>query len=254
MLFAYIDETGDTGPVDKGGSSQCYALGCVLLEAEDWPKAFDQMLAFRRRLRDTYGVLLRNELKANYLIRGSSHLRSLNLSPDQRGLIYRAHLRMLTDINARAFSVVVDKGRARVSGADCFNMTWEMMLQRLERTTTYENKHAMIIHDDGENDQVRRLVRKARRHLTAGSLGGGGTIRVNAERLIEDPSPRSSQHSYMIQLADMVAYAGWRSYMPPSTGVARVVPTSMWDEIGSATHSAVNLYSGGTPGVVVRKS
>lgn len=252
MLFAYIDETGDTGSTSKSGSSQCYALGCVLLDAEEWPKAFDELLAFRKRLRESYGVLLRNELKANYLIRGSSHLRKLNLSPDQRGLIYRAHLRMLSNINARAFTVVVDKAKTGVSGSDCFTMAWEMMLQRIERTTHYENTHAMIIHDDGENDEVRKLVRKARRHLTAG-LMGGGTIKVNALRFIEDPSPRSSHHSYLIQMADLVAYAGWRSYTPPSSGVARIAPETMWNEIGTATHTDVNKYSGGIPGVVVRK-
>lgn len=254
MLFAYIDETGDIGPTSKSGASQCYALGCVLLDAEEWPKAFDELLAFRKRLRDSFKVRLRDEIKANYLIRGNSHLRNLNLSPDQRGLIYRAHLRMLSDLNARAFTVVVDKEKMGVSGSSCFQMAWEMMLQRLERTTFYENTYAMIIHDDGDNDQVRKLVRKARRHLTAGSMTGGGSVKVNALRFIEDPSPRSSQHSYFIQMADLVAYAGWRSYTPPSPGVARVVPGNMWSEIGKATHSDVNKYSGGVPGVVIRKS
>ncbi|MFI5426031.1 hypothetical protein [Aeromicrobium sp. UC242_57] len=56
-----------------------------------------------------------------------------------------------------------------------------------------------------------------------------------------------------MQAADLVAYAGWRSYMPPGAGAARVCPPDMWSALGEAVHADVNKYSGGTPGVVVRK-
>ena len=129
-----------------------------------------------------------------------------------------------------------------------------MLLQRLERTSHYEGgKPIMIIHDDGDNDAIRKLVRKARRHLTAGSRFGTGTILTSLKPLIDDPSPRSSEHSFFVQLADLVAYAGWRNYMAPGPGAARVCPQGMWLNIGAATHGAVNRYSGGTAGIVVRR-
>ncbi|MFE6508319.1 DUF3800 domain-containing protein [Nocardioides sp. NPDC057767] len=254
MLLAYVDETGDTGDPALAGSSACYALGCVLVEVSDWPEAFDAILAHRRRIRDTFGVLLRDELKANYLIRGSGPLKRYNLSPDARHRIYRSALTTLQYLPARAFTVVTDKTKTGWQGQQCFEGTWEMLLQRLERTSFYEGKKPlMIIHDEGENDAVRRMVRKARRHLTAGRMFGGGTVRNPIPHLIDDPSPRASNHSYFVQMADLVAYAGWRTYMHPSKNVARVVPPTMWDHLGDATHRNVNAYSGGAPGVVVRK-
>lgn len=252
--MAYVDETGDTGAVSLAGSSSCYALGCVLVDLNDWAAAFDRFVEFRKGLRATFGIPLRQELKANYLIRNSGGLRGRNLSPSQRQYIYREHLRLIADLPARAFAVVTDKARVGVSGSACHDVTWEMLLQRFERTCTYEDTTLLISHDEGENDSVRRHVRKARRHLTAGSMLGGGSLRFRADKILDDPIPRTSKHSYFIQLADLVAYAGWRSYMAPSRGVAQVVPQGSWSHIGTATHSAVNMRSlnGSVPGVVLR--
>lgn len=253
-LMAYVDESGDTGAVSLSGSSSCYALGCVLIELDDWAAAFDRFVTFRRGLRSSLGIPLRQELKANYLIRNSGGLRKLNLSPSQRQYVYREHLRFISQLPARAFAVVTDKKKAGISGSACFDMTWEMLLQRFERTCTNENKTLLISHDEGDNDSVRRHVRKARRHLTAGSMLGGGSLHFNADKILDDPVPRASQHSYFIQMADLVAYAGWRSYMKPSKGVAQIVPQSSWSHIGGAVHSAVNRrrLNGSVPGVVLR--
>lgn len=253
MLLAYVDDSGNTGDPALKGATPCFALGCVLIEVTDWPGAFDAMLAHRRRLRDTFGVLLRDELKANYLIRGSGSLKDYNLSPDARHRIYRSAISTLSFLPSRAFTVVTDKTKTGWRETQCLEGTWEMLLQRLERTSFYEGKKPiMLIHDEGENDAIRRMVRKARRHLTAGRQFGGGTTRNPFEYIIDDPSPRASHHSFFIQMADLVAYAGWRTYMPPSKSIARVCPSSMWTHLGAATHTKVNSRAGGTPGVVVR--
>ncbi|MGW6280328.1 DUF3800 domain-containing protein [Kribbella sp. NPDC055071] len=252
VFLAYVDETGDPGPISKDGASLCYALGCLIIPIADWPRAFDEIIEFRRRVRDRFGIPMRAELKANYLIRNGGPLRQLKLAPAERSLIYRAHLRMIHSIGGRGFAVVIDKRGSEAPAPEIFHTAWETLLQRLERTSHYEKAPFMLIHDDGENDLVRAEVRKARRHMTAGRMHGGGTFRLPAKALIEDPVPRASQHSYFIQTADLLAYAGWRSYLPPSKAVAIVAPSAMWQELGQATHSAVNKYSGGIPGVVVR--
>lgn len=252
MLLAYIDESGNTGDVNLGGATSHYVLGCVLVDAAKWSSGFDELVGFRRRLRDRFAVPVRAEVKANYLIRASGPLRALTLAPAERSLIYRAHLDMLAKVEARAFAVVIDKQQNGLSGPACFEFAWTTLLQRLERTTHYENQTMMLIHDDGENDAVRRIVRKARRFLTAGLLGGGGTVRVDAKRFVDDPVARASHESYWIQLADLVAYAGWRAIVPPSRSVAAVAPQSTWWQVGTAAHWAVNRYSGGPPGIVFR--
>jgi hypothetical protein len=247
--LAYVDETGDTGPLSKKGASACYGLGCVLIDINDWASTYDGLVGFRRVLRDQLGVNVRWEIKANYLIRNGGPLRKLGLTPQQRRWIYREHLRLLHPLGAEAFAIVVDKEKADVSGDACFHMAWESLIQRLERTMNARKSSIMIIHDEGENDAIRKEARRARRFLTAGSRYGGGYMKMSFPQLIDDPVPRNSQNSYLLQMADLVAYSGWRAYMPPSKGVALVAPRTMWNETGSARLTVVN--SGRMPAAVV---
>lgn len=240
MLLAYIDESGNTGAVGSGGSLT-YTLGCVLVDADLWPSAFDEILDFRRRVKTKFGVHMRAEIKAQYLTRSSGDLRPYALGAGARHLIYRAHMSVMTQLPARAFAVVVDKRNQALTPAQCFDMAWETLLQRLERTSTYEKCTFAVLHDEGDNDAVRRWVRQSRRFLTSGSIYGGGQNNNPARRLVDDPVPRKSNQSYFIQLADLVAYAAFRSVVPPGGNIARVCPQSMWDHIGTATHAAVNI-------------
>ena len=70
---------------------------------------------FRGRIRDTFGVPMRAELKADYLIRNGGDIRNLGHAPGQRYLIYRAHMRVLATLSSRGFAVVFDKTRCQVT-------------------------------------------------------------------------------------------------------------------------------------------
>lgn len=252
MLLAYVDESGNTGDADAGGSLT-YTLGCVLVDADLWPDAFDELLEFRRRAREKFGIRMRDEIKASYLLRNSGDLRRYGLGPDARRLIYRAELRVIQRLPARAFGVVVDKRNKKLPPGGYFDLAWETLLQRLERTSTDERATFAVFHDEGEDDAIRKWVRRARRHLTSGSAFGPGGMTHPARRLIDDPVPRRSQQSYFIQLADLVAYAAFRAVIPPGAAIAQVCPQTMWDEIGPATHTAVaSLRPRSRPGIVLR--
>jgi hypothetical protein len=252
VLIAYIDESGNTGDPSNGGSLT-FTLGCVLVDADSWPTAFDSLLRFRRRIKDKFGVHMRAEVKANYLLRNGGDLRRYNLGHGARHVIYRAHLRVLAPLGVRAFAIVVDKRNNFSSPTACFDLAWEALLQRLERTSTKENTRFLVIHDEGENDAVRRWVRRARRHLTAGSAYGGGTIVAPASLLIDDPVARQSTQSYFIQVADLLAYAAFRSVIPPGRNIETICPQGMWGEVGDATHRPVAaLKPRAAAGIVLR--
>jgi hypothetical protein len=255
MLLAYVDGSGNTGHPNLRGSLM-YSLGCVLVEAQDWSASFEAALALRRRLRDSYGLPIRTEIKAQYLIRGNGPLRKLQLPPRVRGLIYRAHMDALESMSVRAFAVAVDKRRLSEDACPgCFDTAWEGLLQRLERSTRDNNQPFMVIHDEGEDDAVRRWVRRSRRLLTAGSAFGQGSMgnRPVASRLVDDPVPRCSERSYFIQLADLVAYAAFRYEIPPSDPVSVICPKEMWSAIGGATFKEVSgLRTRSAPGIVLR--
>ena len=65
--------------------------------------------------------------------------------------------------------------------------------------------------------------------------------------------PRRSDTSYFVQLADLVAYAGFRTVIPPGKSVGAEVPQYMWRQLGNAVHKPVNaLRRNQEPGVLVR--
>lgn len=252
MIFAYIDDTGDDGDPAKKGATRCFGLGCLLIEAESWSEAHEQTVQFRKSIRDSFGVQVRSELKANYLIRSGGTIRHLKLSDSQRSLIYRYHLNHVDRLGGLAFAVVVDKTKGWISPQECRQQAWTLMIERLETHSRKSGHQIMVFHDIGGNDLVRRTIRRGRKFLPVGNHYGGGYTVRQANRLIEDPVPRDSAHCYFIQMADMIAYAGFRTYMRPGNAVARVCPSTMWNHLGGAIHQAVNKLSGGTPGVVVR--
>lgn len=126
VLLAYVDESGDTGDPALGGSFT-YCLGCVLVDADAWPAAFDELVQLRRRLKAHFGLKVRDEVKANFLLRGSGPLRALHLGPRGHFVIYRAHLQTLEKmLDTRAFAIVVDKRVGRwISKGRTFDLAWE---------------------------------------------------------------------------------------------------------------------------------
>jgi hypothetical protein len=96
-----------------------------------------------------------------------------------------------------------------------------------------------VIHDESDDENIRKWVRRSRRYLTAGSAYGGGSFQHAARLLVDDPVSRRSHQSYLVQSADLVAYAGFRALIPPGSGVAAVCHQDMWDELSTTIHRQV---------------
>jgi hypothetical protein len=249
MDLAYIDDSGNTDP----GGSATFTLGCVVVSADAWPVVFDELIEYRRFLRTSFGIPVRAEIKANYLLRNGGPLRPLGLSESARYAIYRGHLRMHPKLGLRSFAVVVQKHSlwAREPSGDPRERAWEYLLQRLERMSTLSRTPVMVVHDEGNGALIRKYCRKARRAGGAGSRLGSGHLSRPARLLIDDPVERRSNENYLVQMADLVAYAAFRNVVPPPPRPVHIVPQNMWSELGSAAFGEVNKYSGGTPGIVI---
>jgi hypothetical protein len=242
MYLAYVDESGDDGA--KG--SRSYALGCVMIDGAAWQTTFDGMIAYRRFLRTRFGIPVRAELKANYLIRNGGPWLSYHPLPSgMRHAIYRGHLRIQPKFGMTAFAVVIDKGTAIAkfgAARATSDIAWEYLLQRLERRATNEGTEILVVHDEGDPLTIRKRARKARRAGSAGSAFGTGTLSVPFLRLLDDPVPRNSQQSYFLQLADFNAYAAFRRLYPPPPRPGQIVPRGMWDELGAARFRPVRRH------------
>lgn len=238
MYIAYVDESGDDGL--KPGASRSYALGCVVIDSADWASTFDNLIMFRRYVSASFGVPVRAELKANYLLHNGGPLRARPLSERARFKLYRAHMRIQDKLGMRAFAVVIDKAEAtrKFAGARITSdVAWEYLLQRLERS--FRQSEVLVVHDEGDPLTIRKRARKARRAGTAGSAFGTGLLNAPFRNLLDDPVPRDSKQSYFIQLADLNAYAAFRAIYPPPPTRGKVVPGRMWDFLGGAHFTAV---------------
>jgi hypothetical protein len=193
MYFAFVDDSGNSGPPPGGTVS--YSLGCVLIEARMWPAMFDDLIAFRRFLKATFGIPVRSEIKANYLLwnRGP-HFTKNPLSERARYRVYRGLMQLPKKLGAQVFAIVVKKDLLQQRGivVDPREIAWDWMLQRLERTSTKSTTPLLLLHDEGDSLLIRKLTRKARRAGMAGSAFGTGVLTVPARYIVEDPVPRNS--------------------------------------------------------------
>jgi hypothetical protein len=241
VYLAYVDDSGNIGLP----GSRTYTLACVFFDVGRWPDVFDAMIDFRRSLARDYGVPVRTELKANYLLRGKGPLWKLNLSEADRHAIYLAMMKVQEALELQTFAIVVNKPElaARGRAENPREVAWEFLLQRIERLTTTTRTPALIVHDEGEAAAVRKIARKARRAGSAGSAFGTGQLSRPARLLIDDPVPRDSRQSYFVQLADVSAYAAFRRIHPPPARHVPIVPQTMWDELGGAIYEDANYLA-----------
>jgi hypothetical protein len=243
VYLAYVDESGNKGLP----GSRTYTLACIFFDVARWPDVFDAMIEVRREFKRQYGVPVRAELKANYLLRGKGPLWDLNLPESDRHEIYRTMMRVQANLEFQTFAIVINKQELAARGKDenAREVAWEFLLQRIERltTTTKPPETAMIVHDEGEAASVRKIARKARRAGSAGSAFGTGHLDRPARLLVDDPVSRDSRQSYFIQLADLSAYAAFRRIHPPPERHVQIVPQSMWEELGSAIYSDANYLT-----------
>lgn len=250
MYLAYVDDSGDDG----AAGSHSYTLGCLLVEAEVWPRVFDDLIAFRRQVKTLFGLPINAELKANHIIRNKGAFKNLKLTERSRKRLYQLAMRHQRSLGTKSFAIVIDKPKlaARPIPRSPREVAWEYLLQRLERLSTKnDNTPVMVIHDEGEELTIRKLMRRARRIGSAGSAFGTGSLKRPATYLIDDPVPRDSKHSFFIQLADLNAYAAFRDTYAPPPRVVQIVPQDTWNQIGAGRFFEANSLKGGTPGVVV---
>lgn len=236
--FAYIDETGDIGDVANGGS-QTYTLGCVLIPMHRWTDSLDYFVNLRRNLKSTYGLKMSQEVKANHLVGIKSIYRDLGLGDGQVRDIYRRHIDASVQSCSGVGAIVVHKSEIIRPDIDVFATAWEYLLTRLRKRTEERQQPILIVHDQGEEDRVRKHLRRFRRANWQGSQFG------SARFLVEDPVPRNSQHSYFIQLADLVAYAASRHAVPATGKTTRICDSTMWERLDQIQIKAISTRGNG---------
>ncbi len=244
-----MDDSGDPG-VNPGSPTPTYTIACVFVRDAHWVPLFEDLIGFRRYLRANFGLRMRQEVKANELVKGGGPWASLPIGDRVRKRIYRAFMRLQGKVGTvQTFAVVVDKSRCATPD-EVRETAWRHSLERVEAFARHNNETVMLFPDSGEYDRFRKLARRMRRYSQVGAMVGGGTLSRPLSRvLIDDPVERDSAQSYFVQLADLNAYAAYRKERPDP-----LFPPTMWDELGPAILTAANQYHVGrgleNPGII----
>ena len=220
MYFLYADESGDVGLNNSPTSYFCLS-GFVVHELR-WHETLESIIQFRKYLKDTYGLKLRDEIHAAHYIHKPGELsriaKSMRLKLLRDVIDFQSNLPDVSIIN-----VVVDKTN-KPEGTDIFEMAWTTLIQRFHNTLSHKNfpgpqnadDRGILFVDETDELKLRNLSRKMRRYNPVPSMYGGSSLAAPITTIVEDAVHRNSKHSYFIQLADVNAYFLYQKYEPCS--------------------------------------
>lgn len=207
----YVDESGDCGLVNS--PTRYFILTGIVLHETDWNTCFEQILEFRRSIRDRYGLKLREEFHAHAFVKRPGDLRRIPLN--SRMMIMRSYADRLASLSEISIiNIVVDK-QGKSPSFSVFESSWKYLIQRFHNTIIYgnfpnsahDNEHGLIFPDRTDDKKLTGLLRKMGRYNPVPSMQGFGDYRnLKIERIAEDPNFRDSAHSLFIQSADLSAY------------------------------------------------
>jgi len=212
-----------------------------------------------------HGVFMRKEVHAHELVSGRGRISNHDIGKYQRSKIYEGLLRLVAQLpNVMVLNVCLDKRGRTNAQLDA----WDRLLNRIERTMLAMEERelpkrrvlsakisevlsinqaqeaevrlnryrarAVIIADEGRELEIIRAHRKMNVFnpipSSQGSWDGGEkTKNIPVERVIEDPIFKKSHQSYLVQLADCVAFALLKREVTPTPTVKKYGIHKMFD-------------------------
>ena len=213
MYLMYVDESGDPGVLNS--PSRYFILSGLVVHEVDWQETLDDLIEFRREIKERFGLPLREEIHAAAMISRPGYLADRIARHDRLTILRNFADRLSLLDNLRIINIVVDK-QGKPDDYDVFEMAWKVLLQRFENTILRRNfpgslhaeERGMLFCDNTDGEKLRAVLRKMRQHnpIPNQQQFGQGYRNVLVTRVIEDPNPRDSRDSYFIQAVDLASY------------------------------------------------
>lgn len=162
----YVDESGDSGLVNS--PTRYFVLTGMVVHELRWHNAPNAFVSFRQRMRDKFGLKLREEIHAGAMLSHPGPL--VRIKRNDRLTIIRHFLDELASLGYVSFiNVCVDK-LGKPNGYDPFAKGWQALIQRFENTLNHRNfpgpanpdDQGAIFCDETDDVALRRLYRKMR--------------------------------------------------------------------------------------------
>lgn len=207
MYLMYVDESGDPG--NNTAQSEYFCLSGIVVHESQWRNFYEVNRRFRRKMKDVYGLPVRSELHAVKFLRHSQ----FEIEKHNRLSILRNFLDELAKINTIAVTNVIVHKLGKPREFDIFGVAWRTLFQRFENTLVngnfpegYRRSYGVVFTDATNGESLTQLMRKMSVYNPIPNRWGIGYRNIPIARVIEDPSPRDSQHSLPIQACDVIAY------------------------------------------------
>jgi hypothetical protein len=201
MHLVYIDDS-------KDGKEICFSA--LIIPAERWLAAFNQLLEMRRKMKRQAGVYINKELHATDWVGGRGNVAPQVITREKRVKIFNWVLDEITQLP----EIAILNAYGRRSNED---ELFKRLIQRIENNVRKQSSHAIILSDEGKNYDF--LLRKMRRHnYIPSALGawadGASSKNIPAEHVLEDLIYRDSKRRFFIQAADFCAFSLLRFETP----------------------------------------
>jgi hypothetical protein len=256
VRFFYVDESYD---------NQKYCLSAISIRHSDWRACQDTVRQHRILLKDQYGMFIRKEIHATEFVAGRGRISEQTIGKHQRSRIFSSLLGLVAQLpNSYIINVCLDIRGRRDPQMDA----WDRMVNRIERTmaavegqemplrrsllssardelsreeySRLEDRilayrpRAVIVADQGRESEITKALRRMSVYNPVpsqyGQWGGGRRAQnIAVQRIIEDPVFKQSHQSYMIQLADCVAYSLLKREVEPTANVKKYGIHKMFD-------------------------
>ncbi len=202
MYISYFDEAGDDGYPKT--SSPIFVLSSLYMDHNEWKNNFELVKLFRRKLKEDYGIPVKEEFHTNNFLRDKEPYHD-KYEPDARKEILFLYFKLISSLNIKIINVVIDKGRFKTPGYQILEKALTYNVQRIENDLSAIPQKYLIITDEGRLGKMRRQIRKIQSINFIPSKFHPFAYRKEIANLIEDPLSKESSESYFIQLIDAVS-------------------------------------------------
>jgi hypothetical protein len=222
MYLLYVDESGDPGLIES--PTRYFVLTGLVVHELRWSGYLESLILFRQRLKERFGLKLREEFHAASFITRPGEL--VRIPRNDRLTMIRSFTDLLANLgDISIINVIVDKQGKRAD-YDVFQSAWSVLLQRFENTLSHHNfpgpanpdEKGIILCDHTDDKKLLQLLRRRRHYNPVPNRMGFGTGYRNLplQYIVEDPCFRDSRHSYFIQAVDLAAFVLYQKMSPSS--------------------------------------
>jgi hypothetical protein len=255
----YLDESMDNNAIAIA------AISIPFLRIVDstwmlvWEDQFQDIRDWRRRARVSNGIPAAKELKGEKLLSGRGRYKNgkNQFTHAEAAFVYRALLSDISFLPELSITTVIGTPDSFLYGHRSLEALVIALLQRMRRTTVDQNRNGMVFFDEGHGE-YRKLYRKSRIYLPTGSRQGDwgqGKVSINLplDNFTKDANIKESEHSFFIQLADLISHAAFLKLKAEQTRLSpwqeEIFAHTLYDSIPLRV---LNLKASADPQGIVR--